>query len=109
MINKPKLIVIFLLLLLTACQQNSSGESYAAMLKLYDKLYYFNAKVAEGDVELGEKIGEISKRVPPDVIPEKNFQSNYLNEGEEIYSSVEKDIVFVKRNGGRIEKFKTTE
>ena len=79
------------------------------MLRLNDKLYYFNDRFTEDEVELGAKIGEIARKGPPEVVPEINFHSNYLNEGEEIFSSQEKDIVFVKRNDGRIEQFKTTE
>ncbi|SET74641.1 hypothetical protein SAMN05421676_107164 [Salinibacillus kushneri] len=79
---------------------NSGGDSgsYAALLKVNGVQYTSLGNVNKDKYTINEKIGKVDKKVPVDVLPFKDFMSNYLEEGTPIFSIEENtDVVLAKR------------
>lgn len=109
MIRKLILLALTNLLgvtLLTGCGKSSSEACYAGVLTIDDQEYLLSGDVDNKDFTAGEKLGEVQKKVDPDVFPKESFSSNILEIGEEIYFSKEDStILIVKRENGEYFKF----
>lgn len=107
MFKKIIFLAISLLLALVAmggCSSSSNG-SYAGILSVNGKLYIWQGEIKDNEFTLGEKIGEVQRKVKPEVNPKENFSSNFLEVGEEIYSSKEDSrVLIVKRESGSLER-----
>ncbi|MBM4760790.1 hypothetical protein [Bacillus sp. B15-48] len=109
MFKKSLFFGITLLLVLIAlggCSSSSSSNgSYAGILMVNEKEYYWQGDIKDNEFTLGEKIGEVQKKVEKEVKPKDNFSSNFLEVGEEIYSSNEDSkVIIVKRENRSLEK-----
>lgn len=78
-----KIVALVLVLLAAAACEQGSG-SYAQIVVVNDAEYNGTEENIE-DYEIEEAIGEITKKVPPDAIPD-NYQSNMFEEGTVIYA-----------------------
>lgn len=109
MIRKMILLALTVLLgvtLLTGCGNSSSEACYAGILIVNDQEYLWSGDEENNKFTAGEKLGEVQKKVEPDVLPKESFSSNILAVGEEIYSSNEDNtILIVKREDGEYSKF----
>ena len=107
MIRIPMILFFVVVILLTGCQQESTEEgSYAAELRVNDKLYYSQGKVKKSDIILGDKIGEVLEKTDKNVSPSNNFSSNYLNVGVPIYYFGDNsDLLIVEKEDGTFEQF----
>lgn len=77
-------------------QRNSDAEgSYARILSINGEEYQSLGDENQGEYTISEQIGQVKKRVPPEVLPKKNLVSNYLNEGTLIFSVEEDSAVFL--------------
>ena len=95
------------MIVLGGCSSFSSNGngSYAGVLMVNDKEYYWQGDSKVNEFTLGEKIGEVQKKVEEEVKPKENLSSNFLEVGEEIYSSNEDSkVIIVKRENGSLEK-----
>ena len=98
--------LLLVLIALVGCSSSSNG-SYQGVLTLNEKRYILRGEIKDDEFTLGEKIGEVQKKVKPEVSPKENYSSNYLEVGEEIYSSNEdRKVLIVKRESGRLEIMK---
>lgn len=100
-------ILSFILVIISGCSmevqefkgQTTESPSYEAILIVNGDQYSSVGTRNQGDYTLGEEVGKVVTRVPPEVLPKENFASNYLDEGTVIYSVKEDDDVFlVKTN-----------
>lgn len=102
-------LAISVFMILTGCssgpQENTDKQidsreevgSYAALLRIKGTEYQSVGKESQGEYTLGEEIGKVEKRVPPEVLPRENFVSNYLDEGTLIFSVIEdSDVILVE-------------
>lgn len=109
MIRKMLLLALTVLLgvtLLTGCDNSSSEACYAGILIVNDQEYLLSGDVNNNEFTVGEKLGEVQRKVDPDVFPKESLSSNILAVGEEIYSSDEDSaILIVKREDGEYFKF----
>ncbi|QOY36612.1 hypothetical protein AWH56_002750 [Anaerobacillus isosaccharinicus] len=101
------LIMLLFMTLLGGCSSSPSKEiSYAAILIANETEYYSQGEIKDDEFTLGEKIGEVQKKVAIEVRPKEDFSSNFLEVGEEIYSSNEDSkVIIVKRENGDYLKF----
>ncbi|WP_053367868.1 hypothetical protein [Bacillus sp. FJAT-27245] len=108
MYRKRIFYAITLLSVLTifgGCNSSSSNGSYAGILMVNKKEYYWHGDIKDNEFTLGEKIGDVQKRAGEDLIPKENLTSNFLEVGEEVYSSNEDSkVIIVKRKNGSLEK-----
>jgi thiamine biosynthesis lipoprotein ApbE len=99
------LTLLLVLIVLNGCSSSSSNGSYAGILMVNEKEYYWQGDIKDNEFTLGEKIGEVQKKVEKEVKPNENFSSNFLEVDEEIYSSNEdRKVIIVKRENGSLEK-----
>ncbi|MEH7379177.1 hypothetical protein V7138_01645 [Bacillus sp. JJ1533] len=107
MFKKILFLAISLLLVLVAlggCSSSTNG-SYAGILVVNEKKYIWQGEIKDNEFTLGKKIGEVQRKVKPEVNPKGNLSSNFLEVGEEIYSSNEDSrVLIVKRESGSLEK-----
>ena len=97
--------LLSVLIVIGGCSSSSSNGSYAGILMVNEKEYYLQGNIKDNEFTLGEKIGEVQKRVEIEVKPKENLSSNFLEVGEEIYSSNEDSkVIIVKRENGSLEK-----
>lgn len=101
------LIPIFFLVVLFGCESGSSESSYSAYLIINGKEYTWQGDIENNEFTVADKIGEVIKKVDKEVMPKDNLSSNFLEVGEEIYSSNEDSkVVIVKReHDGNFDKF----
>ncbi|MFC7680614.1 hypothetical protein [Paenibacillus sp. GCM10028914] len=108
MFRKMFLLALVTLLgatVLTGCN-SSSKATYPGILIVNDHEYFWQGDATHNEFTAGEKIGEVQKKVDPEVLGKGNFSSNILEIGEEIYSTNEDDrVLIVKREDGRYDKF----
>jgi hypothetical protein len=108
MFRKLVLLAITLLIgiiTLGGCSSSSPESSYAGILVINEKKYYWQGSIENGTFTIGEKIGEVQKAVEKDVMPKDNFSSNFLEVGTEIFSSNEDNkVIIVKRKNGKYGK-----
>ncbi|QOY35120.1 hypothetical protein AWH56_020830 [Anaerobacillus isosaccharinicus] len=92
-------IMLLCMTLLGGCSSSPSKEiSYASILIANGTEYYLQGEIKDDEFTLGEKIGEVQKKVAIEVMPKEDFSSNFLEVGEEIYSSNEDSkVIIVKR------------
>ncbi|MBM7661096.1 hypothetical protein JOC85_001868 [Bacillus mesophilus] len=92
-------------ILLAGCSISSSSEgSYAGILVVNETEYYWQGDIGN-EFTVGDKIGEVQKKVEINDMPQENLSSNFLDLGEEIYMSNEDDrVIIVKRRTGILEK-----
>lgn len=98
---KKILFFVFITVLLVACNQENSSESYA-MIVVVNNTEYNGAEANLTDYEEDEVIGKISKKVSVEVFPDNN-QSNFFEEGSIIYSVKDnsKYIIVIDKKGER--------
>ncbi|UPO90556.1 hypothetical protein [Niallia sp. Man26] len=95
------LIIIFIVLLLGACNQAKSNVYYAMIVVANNKEYNGSETVWDDNIKIGEMLGEVEKKTPADVMPENN-QSNYFKVGSKIYSVKGTDqFIIVRDNENR--------
>lgn len=91
-------IPIFVLVVLSGCNSESSESSYGAYLIIDGKEYTLQGDIENNEFTVSDKIGEVNKKVDKEVMPKDNLSSNFLEVGEEIYTSKEDSkVVLVKR------------
>ncbi|HDU6479595.1 TPA: hypothetical protein RFZ27_000229 [Listeria monocytogenes] len=77
-------------------------DNLVEMMQVDDTLYIVSYEPAKQEDAL-EKIGEIEHRIRHYRIPNKNFTSNYLSEGTELYKAKNGDefprTIFFKEDG----------
>jgi hypothetical protein len=96
--------LLSVLIALAGCSSTSNG-SYAGILSVNEKKYIWQGEMEDDEFTLGKKIGEVLKKVNPEVVPKGDFSSNFLEVGEEIYSSNEDSrVLIIKRKSGSLEK-----
>ncbi|TRZ40081.1 hypothetical protein CEQ21_03845 [Niallia circulans] len=80
-------IFLFILstILLNACNGQTDNITYAMIVVVNNKEYNGTETVKDEGIKMGERIGEIEKETPVDVMPENN-QSNSFEVGSKIYS-----------------------
>lgn len=89
-------------IVLVGCSSSTNG-SYQGILSVNGEKYILRGEIKDDEFILGEKVGEVQKKVKPEINPKENYSSNYL-EGEEIYSSNEDSkVLIVKRESGKLE------
>ncbi len=91
-------ILSFVLLFsfLSGCQ-SSSDESTASILIINGEKYYGQEVVEKDKYAIQNQIGEVKSKADADRMPQKDYSSNTLKVGTQIYSVVEKDnIILVK-------------
>ena len=97
--------LLLVLIALSGCSSSLSNGSYAGILMANEKEYYWQGDIKDNEFTLGDKIGEVQKKVEKEVKTKENFSSNFLEVGEEIYSSNEDSkVIIVKRKNGSLEK-----
>lgn len=95
--------VFLVSLALLGCSSSSIG-SYQGILSLNGEKYILRGEIKDNEFTLGNKIGEVQKKVQPEVNPAGHLSSNYLEEGEEIYvSNEDSKVLIVKRESGKLE------
>lgn len=68
--------------------------------------YTWQGEIENGEFTVGEKVGEVEKKVEKEVMPKTNFSSNILEVGEKIYIAAEsKKVMIIKREDGSYYKF----
>lgn len=88
---------------LIGCSSSLSG-SYQGILSMNGEKYILRGEIKDNEFTLGIKIGEVQKKVKPEVNPMGHLSSNYLEEGEAIYTSNEDShVLIVKRESGKLE------
>ncbi|MDX5475225.1 MAG: membrane lipoprotein lipid attachment site-containing protein [Bacillaceae bacterium] len=99
---KKILTIICAIVILSGCGNLDSNrnyslvESYAAILVVDGKDYVSQGEVLNEEFTADEKIGEVKYKVKKEVKPIKNFETNFYNIGDEIFSSKEdKDVLIV--------------
>ncbi|MCZ8537341.1 hypothetical protein M9R32_09130 [Paenisporosarcina quisquiliarum] len=94
---------LFILLIISGCSMEvqefkgptSESASYAAILIVNGDQYLSVGTKNQGEYTLGEEVGKVATRLPPEVLPKDDFASNYLDEGTIIYSVKEDNEVFL--------------
>jgi len=76
------IIITVILLLISACN-SKTVEDYPASFLWEDEVYLIEGSTIKSS-EIGEKIGEITKKVSP--FPQNQGESNVAEEGSVIYS-----------------------
>lgn len=101
------LIPIFILMVLSGCNSGNTKSSYGAYLIIDGKEYVWQGDIENNEFTVAEKIGEVNKKVNREIMPKDNLSSNFLEVGEEIYTSHENGkVVIVKReHDGNYDKF----
>ncbi|MCF8888762.1 MULTISPECIES: hypothetical protein [Priestia] len=88
------------LTVLTACNQESTGEnieSSAIIVVVENKEYNGTEDKLDQTQEIGDQIGTLKKKTKATTMPEGNNQSNYFTVGSEIYSvKGTEDYIIVK-------------
>lgn len=98
--------LLLISIVLFGCSPSSTGI-YQGILSLNEKRYILQGELKNDELTIGEKIGEVQKNVQPQVMPTEHLSSNYLEVGEEIYSSNEdQTTLIVKRESGQLEIMK---
>ncbi|TDL31502.1 hypothetical protein E2R51_14165 [Jeotgalibacillus sp. S-D1] len=87
-----KMLFLFIVIFLTACNQANTSGSYAMIVVVNDNEYNGTEKDIN-DYELKDEIGKVTKKVSADVFP-NNYQSNFFEKGSIIYS-VKSDMKFI--------------
>ncbi|MBA2174877.1 hypothetical protein H0266_08230 [Halobacillus locisalis] len=68
--------------------------------------YTWQGEIEKDEFTIGEKVGEVEKKVEKEVMPKTNFSSNILEVGEEIYIAAEsKKVMMIKREDESYYKF----
>ncbi|WNF38359.1 hypothetical protein RJD24_08030 [Bacillaceae bacterium IKA-2] len=100
-------ILLLVLIFIGGCSSSPSKEiSYAYILIANGTEYYLQGEIKDNEFTLDEKIGEVQKKVAIEVMPKEDFSSNFLEVGEEIYSSNEDSkVIIVKKENGDYLKF----
>lgn len=91
MIKRILLITLTLILVIiafTGCDRGTDS-SYAGILIVDEKEYICHGKVENNEYTIGERLGEIQRKVDADMLPISDFSSNFLETGEEVYTSME--------------------
>ncbi|WP_422122051.1 hypothetical protein DHX103_09470 [Planococcus sp. X10-3] len=101
--------------MLIGCNSEISGESadessegsYGGYLIVNGREYVWQGDIENEEFTVAEKIGEVDKKVPIEVMPKENLSSNILEVGEEIFTSNEdSNVIIVKRKfDGEYDKF----
>lgn len=96
--RKTFYILVLFIILLSGCNSTTNG-SYAAIL-IFNNEEFLSEGYAEADkYTIDNKIGTVSNKVKPEVMPTSNLWSNYLEKGTVLYSSKEdKSVILVNRN-----------
>ncbi|SOC43716.1 hypothetical protein [Ureibacillus acetophenoni] len=106
MFKRALLSAISLLLVsitLVGCSSSSNG-SYQGILSVNGEKYFLRGEMKDAEFTLGEKLGKVQKKVNPKINPNEHLSSNYLEIGEEIYTSNEdSEVLIVKRENGELE------
>ncbi|OAT85973.1 hypothetical protein A6P54_17645 [Bacillus sp. MKU004] len=89
---------------LSGCN-SSLDKAYSGILLVNEQEYFWQGTIIDNEYTIGKKVGEVKQRVKKEVIPEENLSSNFLEVGEEIYTSNEDPrVMIVKRKNGDLEK-----
>jgi len=94
------LILISVIIAFIGCDR-SADSSYAGILIVDGKVYIWHGVIENNEYTIGEKLGEVQRKVDAKVLPKSNFSSNLLETGEEIYTSKEDSnvIIVIRKNG----------
>ncbi|WP_026581267.1 membrane lipoprotein lipid attachment site-containing protein [Bacillus sp. J33] len=96
---KKTLIIIFIVMLLTACSQSTSGRSYA-MIVVVNNIEYNGTEENVSDYKIEKTIGTIIGQVDAGQFPSNN-QSNFFEKGSVIYSvKNETDFIIIEDTKG---------
>ena len=90
------LSIPILIILVTGCAVNEdnlqqvtveSFASYQALLNVNGDQYFGVGNSEEiNSYQTDKQIGEVKKKISPELYPYKSFESNYLEEGTQLYS-----------------------
>lgn len=99
-----------IVLVLSGCNNLDSDRyssvevSYAAILVVDGKEYVSQGKVLNEEYTADVKIGEVQHKVKKEIKPIKNFETNFFDIGDEIFSSIEdEDVLIVMTSDGSIQ------
>ncbi len=84
-----------ILALMSGCSPGTQEITYPAIVKFNGEEYYAHGAVENNEFTVKEKIGEVRKRVDVDKELKEEWSSNSFDVGTEIYSSNEKENVFL--------------
>ncbi|MCP3032316.1 hypothetical protein LF817_13290 [Halobacillus sp. A1] len=99
------LISVFLMLI--GCNKSVEEGPYAGILMVDGEEYTWQGEIENNEFTVGEKIGEVNKKVEIEGTPKTNYSSNILEVGEGIFLAVESNkVIIVKREGGSYHQFK---
>lgn len=76
------MLLLFTIFLLTACTEQESIE----VIVIVDDMQYGEMQEGLGTYEIGETIGVVTNKVPADMMPQHNEESNFFDEGVAIFS-----------------------
>lgn len=94
-------MIICFVFFLTACNQSTSGGSYAIVVVVNNTEYNGTEEELE-DYEVDKTIGTVIKKVHASHFP-RNNQSNFFAEGSVIYSVKDAiDFIIVEDNDGEL-------
>ena len=101
--------ILMIVIALSGCNNFDSDRyssvevSYAAILVVNGKDYVSQGEVINEEFIADVKIGEVTQKVKKEVKPIKNFETNFYDIGDEIFSSKEdKDVLLVVTSDGSI-------
>ncbi|MYL36142.1 hypothetical protein GLW08_21450 [Pontibacillus yanchengensis] len=79
------IILLLVSTILVSCNQNEDS-SYSAILIYEGNTYYGEKIVKKEDVQLGDSIGKITKKVEKEKMPNEELSSNYLDVNTNLYN-----------------------
>ena len=103
--------MLFGLLLMGCNQSTTGGGSYQSILYVNESEFYYVGTAEEHQYDeqftVGEKIGEVKRKISPDNLPNKHLVSNYVEKGTVIYLTVENKEFLLADNleNGELELF----
>lgn len=82
-------------ILVAGCSFQTNESVYAGIVRINGEEYYAQHTVENSEFSIKEKIGEVKQRIDQENVPKENWSSNGFDAGTEIYSTNEKDHVFL--------------